>query len=187
MSDNWVDLIVGLGSALAWPLFVFALAWMFRGEIRTLISLIQEINLGALGVVKFVERQVANTKAKADIKWPSQDSDSTDERILDIADAYPRGAVIESWYGIEKGLIDLARSRQIDITPPMRISPERIVWELLGREVIDEDMVAILNDMQNIRNIIVQELNISPSRDIVLKYATVASQVGTALQKKICT
>ncbi|MYB77229.1 MAG: hypothetical protein F4X83_09065 [Chloroflexi bacterium] len=159
-----------------------ALALIFRKPIVGLIPLIERIKFPG-GEVN-LRRQLEETSSQAERSLPSQDPPSIDERIQDIAESYPRGAMIESWLLIERELIDVAEGLDVPISPSQRRSPRQVAQALAKAGILDESLVKIVSDLQSIRNSVVHSISISPSRDDAREFATTATRVVAAIREK---
>ena len=182
MITTILDSLVLFIDVLAWPLVVLALALIFRKSLVALIPLIERIKFPG-GEVNLRER-LEETRSQAERSLPFQGPPSIDERIQDIAETYPRGAVIESWLLIERELTDLAEGLDVPISPSQRMSPRQVARALVTAGILDDSLGRIVNDLQTIRNSVVHSTGVSPSRDDAREYATTAARVVTAIRGK---
>ena len=177
-----LDSLVPLVDALAWPLVALALALIFRKPLVALIPLIERIKFPG-GEVN-LRKRLEETRSQAERTLPFQEPPSIDERIQDIAETYPRGAVIESWLLIERELTDMAESLGAPMSPPRRRSPGQVAQELVAAGLLDDSVLRIVNDLRTIRNSVVHSNRISPSRDDAREYATMAARVVAAIRER---
>ena len=177
-----LDSLVPLVDALAWPLVALALALIFRKPLAALIPLIERIKfLG--GEVRLRER-LEKTSSQAERSLPLQDPPLVDERIQDVAETYPRGAMIESWLLIERELVDLAEDRNVRISPSQRRSPKQVARALVAAGILDDSLAAIVDELQAIRNSVVHSVSISPGGDDAREYAMTAARVVATIRGK---
>ena len=176
------DSIVPLVDVLAWPLVALALALLFRKPLAALIPFIERIKFPG-GEVRLRER-LEKTRSQVELSLPLQDPPLIDERIQDVSETYPRGAMIESWLLIERELMDLAENHSVRMSPSQRRTPRRVAQALVAARVLDESLAAIVSDLQAIRNSVVHSINISPSSTDAREYATTAVRVVAAIREK---
>ena len=177
-----LDSLVPLVDALAWPLVALILALIFRKPLAALIPLIERIRFPG-GEVRLRER-LEETRSQAELSLPLQDPPLIDERIQDVAETYPRGAMLESWLLIERELIDIAENRDVRISPSQRRSTRQVTRALVAAGILDDSQAAIVDDLQAIRNSVVHSNAIAPSRDDAREYARTAARVVAAIRGK---
>ena len=177
-----LDSLVPLVDALAWPLVALALALIFRKPLVALIPLIERIKFpgGELNLRKRLEE----TRFQAERTLPFEKPPSIDERIQDIAETYPRGAVIESWLLVERELNDVAEGLGVPISPSQRRSPRQVAHALVAAGILDDSLERIVNNLQTMRNSVVHSIGVSPSRDDAREYASMAARVVAAIREK---
>ena len=177
-----LDSLVPLVDALAWPLVALTLALIFRKPLGALIPLIERIRFPG-GEVRLRER-LEETRSQAELSLPPQDPLLIDERIEDVAETYPRGAMIETWLLIERELIDLAENRNVHLSQSQRRSARQVARTLVAADILDDSVAAIVDDLQAIRNSVAHSIAISPSGDDAREYATTAALVSAAIRAK---
>ena len=177
-----LDSLVPLVDVLAWPLVALALALIFRKPFFALIPLIERIKFPG-GEVN-LRKRLDETRSQAERTLPFQEPPSIDERIQDIAETYPRGAVIESWLLIERELTDMAEGLDVSISPSRRRSPGQVAQALVAAGILDDSVLRIVNDLRTIRNSVVHSNSISPSRDDAREYAITAARVVAAIRER---
>ena len=110
-----------------------------------------------------------------------------DDDMLELAQAHPRGAVIDSWLAIERALRDVAESRELDIGFPRRRSAFAIERELARAEVLNPAVLSLVRDLRFTRNEVVHKLDVPLTPEMARQYASAASKVVVALEELSAT
>ena len=175
-----LEFVAALVEDLVWPLTVVLAIFIFRGPISNLLPFIQRLRYKDF-VVEFnqkldeVETQVA-TITGGDAEGRVEDD------MLELAQAYPRGAVIDSWLAVERAIREVAASRGMFIDLASRRSTLAIERELARAGVLKPAMVSFLRDLRYTRNGVVHRLDVPLTPEMAQQYASAASRVVVALE-----
>lgn len=147
-----MDHLVEIIKALAWPVAVIWMSFIFRAEVRSLLGRVSSFKY------KGVEASFGKSLEKAEsdarnIESPAsqvEDSENAQvEQLLRISEVSPRAAVVEAWTLIETaamkhGLVAGATIR--------RTNPKMILnyLELSGK--FSPESIRLINELRHIRN-----------------------------------
>ncbi len=182
--------LVALVSALAWPLTVLILVFLFRRELRHAA--------GRLSLLKYKEfqaefgRELAQVERKIE-QLPSASSTngsqesarhaagdvSSDERLLRLAEISPRAAITEAWRDVE--LTTRAAAEAYGIAERGTIAGTRVIQELVRRGLLPGGVANAYGTMRQLRNEAVHATEFSVGRDEAVRYGAVAKE----LQKEL--
>ena len=144
-----LEFIAALVEDLVWPLTVVLAIFVFRGPISNLLPFLQRLRYKDF-VVEFnkkldeVETQAAAiTGEGAEVR--------IEDDMLELAQAHPRSAVIDSWLAIEQAIRAVAASREMDADLPRRRSPLAVERELARSGVLKPAVVSLLRDLRSTR------------------------------------
>lgn len=120
----WQEFVAQLVASLAWPTSLVLAAIVFRKPVLRLLENLNEVSYG--GVRASFDRQAADLTDSVVPNAVSKGiTPELDEKLLRLAEASPRGAVIESWLRIERLLVRALDKKGI------------AHQSLLGRRLID--------------------------------------------------
>ena len=180
-----LEFIAALVEDLVWPLTLVVGVFAFRGPISSLLPFLQRLRYKDF-VVEFrhkldqVESQV--TAITGEVAEGSVEDD-----MLELAQAHPRGAVIDSWLAIEKAIRDVAASREVAVDLPGRRSTLAIERELARSGVLSPQVVSLLRDLRTTRNEVAHRLDVPLTPDMARQYASTAVRVVLALEGLVAT
>lgn len=180
-----LEFIAALVEDLVWPLTVVLGIFVFRGPISNLLPFLQRLRYKDF-VVEFnqkldeVETQVAAiTGEGADVR--------VEDDMLELAQAHPRGAVIDSWLAIEKAIRDVAASRKMEVDLPRQRSTLAIERELARSRVLSPAVVSLLRDLRSTRNEVAHRLDVPLTPEMARQYASAALRVVVTLEELSAT
>jgi hypothetical protein len=146
--EHFVELV----KALAWPVAVIWIAYIFRAEVRQLLGRVSSFKY------KDVEASFEKSLSKAEksaknIARPQINESETDlsqkEQLLRIADVSPRAAVVEAWTLIETAAMKSGLSTGTAIK---RTNPKMILDHLASSGKFSPDSLELINQLRQIRN-----------------------------------
>ena len=107
--------------------------------------------------------------------------------MLELAQAHPRSAVVDSWLAIEQAIRAVAASREMDADLPRRRSPLAVERELARSGVLKPAVVSLLRDLRSTRNDVVHRLDVPLTPEMARQYASAASSVVGTLEELSAT
>ena len=146
--------IADLIDALAWPVAAIWLGYLFRAEVRQLLSRVSQVKYKELEA-KFDEGLAAAEahvqevpKAHAQMAPPDETLSQLDQ-LRRIADVSPRAAILEAWMLIESAAMDVGLATGV-VT--QRVTPRSIIDVLARSEHIPESNLALISRLRQLRN-----------------------------------
>lgn len=175
-----LEFIAALVEDLVWPLTVILAIIAFRGPISSLLPFLQRLRYKDF-VVEF-DRKLGEVEFQATVISREGPEARVEDDILELAQAYPRGAVVDSWLAVERAIHEIAASRQIGVDVAPRRSTLAIERELARSGVLTPVLMSFLRDLRATRNDVVHRLDVPLTPDMARRYASAASRVVAALE-----
>lgn len=176
-----LEFIVALVENLVWPLTVVLAIFVFRGPISNLLPFLQRLRYKDF-VVEFSQKLDEVETQAAAITGEGAEFRVEDD-LLDLAQAHPRGAVIDSWLAVEKAIRDVAATRDVEVDIPPGRSTIAVERELARSGVLNPMVVSFLRDLRETRNQVVHRLDVPLTPEMARRYAAAASRVVAALEE----
>lgn len=159
---DWLTFISSLVGSVAWPIAAFAIAFLFRSQIRKLIDRIKRLSMGD-NSVDFGERlDEAEAEAGAVTVIPEAAAPEEnalplpDERTQQLIALSPAAAVLDSWRVIERKTLRMA-ARISSGVGRSRDGRKMFTFRgaakiLLDGGIVPSNIYALLLDLQQLRN-----------------------------------
>ena len=179
-SMGTLDFIAALVGDLAWPLTVALALLLFRGPITNLLPFLQRLRYKDF-VVEFGDK-LTEVETQAASMAGDRLEVLVREDILDLAETYPRAAVIDSWLAVEQALRDLRALQASSADDPQRVSPLALERELARSGVLGPAVVSLLRDLRLTRNDVVHRLDVPLTPAMARQFAIAASRVVAVLE-----
>lgn len=178
---DWLTFISSVVGSIAWPIAAFAIAFLFRSQLRTLLDRIRKLSVGD----KSVDFGELLGEAEADVVTalptaaPEPASLSLpDPRTAQLIALSPSAAVVDAWRAVEKDVRDRAHPLALNYskTATMRLP---LAFRFAARLLLDAGRItsstfALLLDLQGLRNAAAHGEEISPAEAI--RFTTLAKQ-----------
>lgn len=147
----WLNFIVGMTGALAWPFVVLIILFAYRRTFPGLLDRLRSLRYGGLEAAFDQESARVAESISAEPQQPlAAISERRDERLLALANISPRAAVIEAWARIEARLHELTPATDKD-TPPRRAAESiRLLREAGKINGVTEDALRGLMQLRNL-------------------------------------
>lgn len=164
---DWLTFIVELLRAIAWPVTAIVIAFLYRRQIRDLLSRMKK---GKIGPAEFEFEQ--NVRELAEELPPAALIEQVPPVDVALASLNPRAAILEVWIKLEGVMNRLAESRNID---SRRGRSSLYQAKLLRKSgvITDEDMT-MFNDLRFLRGQAAHDEDFSPSIDSTIQYVRLA-------------
>lgn len=146
--------LVQLVKALAWPVAAVWLGYIFRGEIRKLLSRMSHFKYKDIEA-KFdedltkAEAEVAIAQAAHEPKLPPQETLSKLDQLRRIAEVSPRAAIMEAWVLVESAAAEVGLVAGTTIP---RTSPRMIMQYLAKSGSLPESSLLLVDRLRQLRN-----------------------------------
>ena len=174
--EPFVNLIVGI----AWPAAVVWVAYLFKGELRSLMKRISQIKY------KDAEANFANALAQAESSAssiaqlpvnapPQPEINSKLDSLRRIADVSPRAAIMEAWVLVEDSA---ARSGHVQGAAVPRVNPRSFVEDLISRGKLPPESGPLLDQMRKLRNQAAHLPDFVISQDEADRYLQLAARMS---------
>jgi hypothetical protein len=174
-----LSFIVEITKATAWPLAAGAGMGLFRGEIR---ALLKRIRRGKVGPAEFEFE--ATVRALASDARALGAPEHAPVVLPDLAQAGtdPRSAVTRAWLEVEDAVLQLACAHAPDARSLPR-SVQAALRLLAHAGVVAPEVVALAQDLRQLRNQAVHEADFQPSAESVLSYVRLAGEVAALMRQ----
>lgn len=152
---NTLDFIASLVASLAWPLIILVVALIFRRTIKeTLSRPLRRLKAGPLEAewdekVAAARVEVAESPEVADAPPPS--GPLVSERLREVAERSPRGAVLGAYAEIEEALRE--RLSEAGLAPALPMSGRRLADLAVERGIISEQAAESVRGATVLRNL----------------------------------
>jgi hypothetical protein len=176
---NWLEFVAALiKTILSWPVVVLVIVIILHEPITNILTNFRTLDFTGWGQQLKITREVETLQAKAieanleapstkTAKAPPQDAGNPPpmgavvgpqsqtstvfvQQARGVADIDPNTAILFAWRGLEHVLEQIGEERKL---APMRAgSAMYIVRTLKEQHVIDDTLVALITQLQNIRN-----------------------------------
>lgn len=143
---SFAEIIASIVKSTAWPLAVFAIAFMFKHEIAGLIKRIKKVSHKDTNI-DFAEELAEATqswdKPKSSI-WKNLKPEIDTERIYSILAIDPSSAIVAAWVEFEKSANDILTKDDSEMGSGF-IPVHKMINSLLKKEYIDKSDADFLN------------------------------------------
>lgn len=171
-----LQFVAELAQALAWPLTVLVLGFLFRAEIRLLLGRMKKGKVGAAEL----EFEVAVRSLESESKARAPAAAALTAPQVALLSSDPRAAIIGAWLQVEDAVEQLlyARAASVDEVPRNRGA---LLRALTRQELLAPQHIALLNELRALRNQAVHEVDFRPAPDSVTTYIKLANELLAAI------
>jgi hypothetical protein len=185
--------IAALVSALAWPIAAVLMVALLRRSISKLLRRMRAMKYGD-ATLEF-DAQVQQITAKVDELHETALATPQEPEALDryakLAALAPSLAVMEAWKSVSDAVVELADMQQLprnsssDPTGSRYRPISALVEELRLKSAIDSPTVALIRQLQDIRNQAAHRSDLDVSIEGALRYKEVADTIVAALRRRV--
>ncbi|WP_339899368.1 hypothetical protein [uncultured Gilvimarinus sp.] len=147
--EHFVEII----KALAWPVAVIWMSFIFRAEVRALLSRVSTFKYKDVEASFGQSLEKAESEArniKSPVKTNGSESESSQiEQLLRISEVSPRAAVVEAWTLIETAAM---KNGLVMGGVIKRTNPKMILSRLEESGKFSPESINLLNELRQIRN-----------------------------------
>ena len=148
-----MELVVNLIVGIAWPVAVVWIAYVFKGELKSLLRRVSQLKYKDLEAqfgagLALAESEVSSLQA-APPAAPRPELLSKLESLRRISDVSPRAAILEAWVLVEDAA---GRSGFVQGASIPRINPHLYVEELVRLGKLPAGSDSLLDQMRKLRN-----------------------------------
>ena len=175
-----MELLVNLLVGIAWPVAVVWIAYLFKGELRSLLHRMSQLKY------KDVEAKFEIGLAEAEAKVLSiehvapqlpqrPEITSKLESLRRIADVSPRAAIMEAWVLVEDAA---GKSGFVQRATVPRVNPHLFVEELVRLGKLPKGSDSLLDQMRRLRNQAAHLPDFSLNQDEADRYLQLAARMS---------
>ena len=164
-----------LVKALAWPVSILVMAFLFR---KQLVFLLQAMKKGKIGPAEF-EFELGVEALSANIT--DLPSAPADQSIIRYAAMHPRAAVLEAWLRLEDQAIDLAMSLGLTNATARRYAPASI-RAVKESGLLKAGHMEVFERLHELRDRAAHDPDFSPAASAVVSYVRLAADLGRELE-----
>lgn len=175
-----MELLVKLLTGIAWPIAVVWVAYLFKGELRSLLHRMSQLKYKDVEA-KFeldladAEAKVVQIEKASPSAAPRPEISSKLEQLRRIADVSPRAAIMEAWVLVEDAA---GRSGFVQGAAIPRVNPHLFVEELVRLGKLPTGSDSLLDQMRKLRNQAAHLPDFSLSQDEADRYLQLASRMS---------
>lgn len=165
--------------ALAWPVAAIAAVWLLRPGLLDLLGVVHRIKYKDFEL-HFKEELEEVAQQLEGERGPDRLSPSF-AKLEGSALHNPDLAVVEAWAEVEKGLINYAKTQQLDITTPVLGMPLVLSGILLNKDLLTESQHGTIMKLKGLRDRRLRDRGLPVSAEQALLYVEVASRLVGSL------
>ena len=172
--------IAQMVQALAWPLAVLLILFIYRRPFARLLSLVErlrfegvelEFGQGVADLTRAVNRELP-AKALAEA------SAVTRERLQKLAPLSPRAVVLEAWLEFEEAALDALKRRNVNLSSREARTPLLLGHALEEAGILDEGKQEIFYKLRTLRNAAAHASDFRLDGDAAMEYADAALRLA---------
>lgn len=174
--EQFVKLITGI----AWPVSIVWVAYLFKGELRSLIHRMSQLKYKDVEAnfeigLSEAEAKVSSIGVSVVALSPRPEITSKLESLRRIADVSPRAAIMEAWVLVEDAA---GRSGFVQGALIPRVNPHLFVEELVHLGKLPKGSDALLDQMRKLRNQAANLPDFSINQDEADRYLQLAARMS---------
>lgn len=175
-----MELLVAFLTGIAWPVAVVWIAYLFKGELRSLMHRMSQLkykNVEAkfeIGLAE-AEAKVTAIGPSSPPAFPHPEITSKLELLRRIADVSPRAAILEAWVLVEDAA---GKSGFVQGAAIPRVNPHLFVEELVSQGKLPKGSDTLLDQMRRLRNQAAHLPDFSLNQDEADRYLQLAARMS---------
>ena len=174
-----MELVVNLIVGIAWPVAVVWIAYVFKGELKSLLRRVSQLKYKDLEAqfgagLALAESEVSSLQA-APPAAPRPELLSKLESLRRISDVSPRAAILEAWVLVEDAA---GRSGFVEGASIPRINPHLYVEELVRLGKLPAGSDSLLDQMRKLRNQAAHMPDFTVDQDEADRYLQLATRMS---------
>jgi hypothetical protein len=153
--------------SVAWPIATVVILISLREEIHRLLLRTKRIKHNDTEVEFNDEVKAATVEASKSLpELPN--SKSHNDKIIKLAMLSPRGAILESWLGVEEVLNNYAKRHGLEQTEKRPFNIQSLIFHELDNQQVGKGVIDMLQRLRKIRNdaVHLRDYDIEPSSAI---------------------
>lgn len=175
-----MELLVNLLVGIAWPVAVVWIAYLFKGELRSLLHRMSQLkykDVEAKFEIGLAEAEARASSIEHAVPQLAQRPEIITklESLRRIADVSPRAAIMEAWILVEDAA---GRSGFVQGATVPRINPHMFVEELVSLGKLPKGSDSLLDQMRKLRNQAAHLPDFSLNQDEADRYLQLAAKMS---------
>jgi hypothetical protein len=179
--NQFLQTLVQLLDALAWPAIVFIVALFFRKELKAMLNRVSHISLYKFEASLFEEHLRSAERQVSELPSSEAPGEHADVALKELDQLRrttaisPRATILESWIEIERAISELAE--RLPITEPGRRTPYKLMREFEKLKFVTNEALAAYNDLSKLRNEAAHAADFSVTFEDADRYSVLASEL----------
>lgn len=181
--------------AIAWPVAVVWLGYLFRSEIRTLLSRFRQLRYGELEANFDKGLEAIEEEANRLLKQPEENGERDNEpvypspydekyaELLRIADTSSRAALVEAWVEVEASLMRAAERFNLD--RGQGSASQKLVIGLINTGHYAKPVLPLFDGLRELRNKAVHVQQFEPHRRQIRRYIQIAIELALTFENPL--
>lgn len=174
-----MELVVNLIVGIAWPVAVVWIAYVFKGELKSLLRRVSQLKYKDVEAqfgagLALAESEVSSLKAALPAA-PRLELLSKLESLRRISDVSPRAAILEAWVLVEDAA---GRSGFVQGASIPRMNPHLYVEELVRLGKLPAGSDSLLDQMRRLRNQAAHMPDFTVDQDEADRYLQLATRMS---------
>ena len=192
-----MEYFVKIIEALAWPVTVFVLVIIFRGEVSKILDRITSLKYKDFEAnfekqLREAEQQaehIRSERAPAELGTTDRLTSpqvTVHDQLLRIAEVSPRAAITEAWREVESAATNAAETAGLEA--PRRMPINHLVRELIRERIFSDTALPLFDRLRRLRNeaahapeFIIDQGEVERYVDLALRLANDLFHAGNAL------
>ena len=180
-----MDILLEFVKALAWPVTVVLLGFLFRRELRGVIRRLSHVKYKEWEARFEKDLREAEENAKripVPVERPAEISEPSEyDRIVRLVEVSPRAAVTEAWREVEVATARAVQAAGLNVEA--RIAGTRRIHQLVQRELIPESIVPVYTQLRHLRNQAAHAVDFEIEASEAERFADLALGIATRLNE----
>tara|TARA_Y100000034_G_scaffold131201_2_gene191438 strand:- start:76 stop:681 length:606 start_codon:yes stop_codon:yes gene_type:complete len=179
-----MDYVIRIIEQVAWPIAIIWLGYMFRSEVRVLISRVSEFKY------KDVQAKFDRELVGAEIQASSLPSSTTSNAVrgleqlpyskfIEIAEVSSRAAILEAWIELESSVF--AASKEAGIKVQNKYDAFHLIKQLYEQNRVPKETVNTFKSLRSLRNQAAHLPDFALDSDEATRYLDLALKVVASL------
>jgi hypothetical protein len=185
---DWLTFIKGIVDALVWPATILAVLFFLKDQLVELVPMltrlkVKDVELEFSKGVHAVALAAQEELSKSPIAIADEVELTMTSRLYDVSKASPRTAILEAWLEVEHSAQRALISRGMNRRPLRLLGPTSLRKLLESSEILNDELIAIYEQLRRLRNQAVHFAYINISEAEVLDYINSALALAQAFNQ----
>ena len=178
-----LDFAADITRSLSWPLAGIGAVLIMRKPLAGVLDLVHKVKYKDFEV--HLGRELTEAETHVSEASRGEGNSIIHDGAWDLADVYPRGAIIEAWMAIEETLATIARERNLEVDAYRTGGSRGLERSLTRVGLVEPELQSALRDLRTVRNRVVHEQDVIIDPESARRYVSVAAQTIGALRQSV--